>query len=840
MPDYLSPGVYIEELPPALQAIQGVSTSIAGFVGVTERGPVAGFPPPTNIPGNPKSPGPSLVTSFADFTRQFGKPLPLPDPNNNNYLAYAVKGFFDNGGAECYVVRVAPTPQPLVGEGTAASVSFVTVCQGTVLSLAQSFNAKATTLYLNSLRQISAGSTLTLHSVSSGTSQKLTVQSYNPFAKSVTLTAGVATPVAVGDAYLIADGVTTPTTGPVFYAQNPGAWSGSLTVAITPSDRPATTIPGGAAAQAQQMTVTNAASLYVGAVVEIAASTPAQAGPPAVPAGYGAKIYGVVAGLLPGNVVQLAAPLAQAVPANSLARVLEIDIAVSDPTAIVATSESYPGLAWNPAAGARHYAAVVNAASNLVYVMPPTGEGGQISQQPTTANGFPVTPMMVVQQAQAAAAAAAAAAATAAAAAAAVTAATTAVTAVVQAIQAVLAAPALPLVAADPLIAALTQAGAQAKAAETPASAASAAATSAAAAAQAAVTAATAAGATVATVTPSLTAAQAAQGQLPAPAAAPAAPAPPAAAPAAAPAPTAQIGSNGSAPDSSSAGDDDYVGVDNGPGARTGIQALSDQENISIIAAPGRTSVTVHSALINQCERLRYRFAVLDGKSYPNGLQVADVLAQRDAFDTSYAALYVPWLQVTLNNQDVYLPPSGHMAGVYAGTDTSRGVWKAPANVVVQGITGLQSYIVTGEQDILNPAGVDCIRRFNYLGTRVWGARTMSSDTSLIYVNVRRTLIFLEQSIDLGTQWVVFEPNDQATWGRVVDSVTAFLMTQWANGALFGDKPTDSFFVRCDLTTMTEDDIQNGRLICMIGVSIVRPAEFVIFRIEQITGLATQ
>jgi uncharacterized protein len=159
---------------------------------------------------------------------------------------------------------------------------------------------------------------------------------------------------------------------------------------------------------------------------------------------------------------------------------------------------------------------------------------------------------------------------------------------------------------------------------------------------------------------------------------------------------------------------------------------------------------------------------------------------------------------------------------------------------VVQNITGLQSYIVTGEQNILNPAGVDCIRRFDYLGTRIWGARTMSSDSSLIYVNVRRMLIFLEASIDLGTQWVVFEPNEQATWSRVVDSVTAFLTTQWVNGALFGDKISDAFFVRCDLTTMTADDIQNGRLICMIGVSIVRPAEFVIFRIEQITGLATQ
>jgi phage tail sheath protein FI len=295
-----------------------------------------------------------------------------------------------------------------------------------------------------------------------------------------------------------------------------------------------------------------------------------------------------------------------------------------------------------------------------------------------------------------------------------------------------------------------------------------------------------------------------------------------------------QTGNDGDPP-----GRDDYMGQDLGPGFRSGIQALKDAESISIIAAPGQTDREVQGELINQCELLRYRFAVLDGEQNPAGGSVNAILTHRDQYDSSYAAYYVPWLQITLNNQNVFLPPSGHIAGIYAGTDNSRGVWKAPANVVVQNITGLKTYIVRGEQDILNPVGVNCIRRFDQLGTRVWGARTISSDSSLKYVNVRRTLIFLEASIDYGTQWVVFEPNNPDTWGRVTDSVTAFLMTQWTNGALFGVKPTDAFFVRCDLTTMTADDIQNGRLICLIGVAIVRPAEFVIFRIEQITGLPT-
>jgi uncharacterized protein len=297
----------------------------------------------------------------------------------------------------------------------------------------------------------------------------------------------------------------------------------------------------------------------------------------------------------------------------------------------------------------------------------------------------------------------------------------------------------------------------------------------------------------------------------------------------------AQFGTDGEP-----ATDSDYIGQDNGPGQRSGIQSLMDAESVSIIAAPGQTLQDIQDALITQCETLLNRVAVLDGEQNPAGGSVNAILTHRDNYDTSYAAYYVPWLQITLNNQNLFIPPAGHVVGIYAGTDASRGVWKAPANVVVQGITGLKTYIVKGEQDLLNPEGVNAIRRFDILGTRVWGARTLSSDNSLIYVNVRRTLIYLEASIAQGTQWVVFEPNTPDTWDRLSDSVTAFLTTQWANGALFGAKPSDAFFVRCDETTMTADDIQNGRLICLIGVAIVRPAEFVIFRIQQTTGYANQ
>ena len=283
------------------------------------------------------------------------------------------------------------------------------------------------------------------------------------------------------------------------------------------------------------------------------------------------------------------------------------------------------------------------------------------------------------------------------------------------------------------------------------------------------------------------------------------------------------------------------IGVDNGPGQRTGIHALQDVDDVRILAAPGETNRAIQNELISQAERLRYRFAVLDAPPSPGPANVVNqILTHRNAYDTSFAAYYTPWVHIGAGDQTPTLPPSGHVAGVYARTDTERGVWKAPANEVVRGVTGLHFYVTTGEQDILNPRGVNAIRRFEGRGTRVWGARTLSSALELRYVNVRRFLIFLEASLDRGTQWVVFEPNAPPTWSRVVDSVSAFLHTQWRSGALFGRRPEDAFFVRCDETTMTADDVQNGRLICEIGVAIVRPAEFVIFRIEQITGFATR
>ena len=207
-------------------------------------------------------------------------------------------------------------------------------------------------------------------------------------------------------------------------------------------------------------------------------------------------------------------------------------------------------------------------------------------------------------------------------------------------------------------------------------------------------------------------------------------------------------------------------------------------------------------------------------------------------YDSSYAALYYPWIQVDdpILNRPIYVPPCGHVAGVWARSDNTRGVHKAPANEVVLGATGLAYNTTKGEQDTLNPNGINCIRAFPGRGIRVWGARTLSSNPSWRYINVRRLFNYVEKSIERGTQWVVFEPNDIWLWARVTRDVGAFLTTVWADGALFGANPSQAFYVKCDAELNPPESRDLGRLIVEIGMAPVKPAEFVIFRISQWAG----
>jgi phage tail sheath protein FI len=282
--------------------------------------------------------------------------------------------------------------------------------------------------------------------------------------------------------------------------------------------------------------------------------------------------------------------------------------------------------------------------------------------------------------------------------------------------------------------------------------------------------------------------------------------------------------------------DGDFIGKDEGPGSRTGIQSFLDSPDVNLMAVPGNVSANVQLSLVSHCEKLGSRFAVLD---VPLAAKTTtDVLKHRDIVDSDYCAMYHPWLKVydPLDKKDTFIPPSGSVLGIYARSDGSRGVHKAPANEVVANCTGLSVNYNSAEQSFLNPKGLNAIRKFPGAGIRVWGARTASSKPLWRYVNVRRLFIFLEESIKANTNWVVFEPNDTRLWARVKSTIEIFLGGVWSTGALVGGSPDEAFFVDIGPNTMTKDDIDNGRLICIIGVAPVKPAEFVIFRITQKTG----
>jgi phage tail sheath protein FI len=213
----------------------------------------------------------------------------------------------------------------------------------------------------------------------------------------------------------------------------------------------------------------------------------------------------------------------------------------------------------------------------------------------------------------------------------------------------------------------------------------------------------------------------------------------------------------------------------------------------------------------------------------------------RGLIDSKHAAFYYPWIHVLdpLTQTEISLPPSGFVAGIYARVDGERGVFKAPANEVVRGATGLEVILDDARQEILNREGINCFRFFPSRGFRLFGARLASSDPEFKYVNVRRYIAYLEHSIDRGTQWAVFEPNGEILWANVRAAIEDFLLLEWKSGALLGVKPEEAYFVKCDRSTMTQADIESGRLICLIGIAPARPAEFVIFRIGQWTASRT-
>jgi phage tail sheath protein FI len=292
---------------------------------------------------------------------------------------------------------------------------------------------------------------------------------------------------------------------------------------------------------------------------------------------------------------------------------------------------------------------------------------------------------------------------------------------------------------------------------------------------------------------------------------------------------------------------------DNAAVKATGLAALGEMTDIAIVALPdggtyddAETCGQAADRLIAHCETLRYRFGVVDA---PAGSSMTEIRSFRGRFDTRRAAIYHPWIEILdplqrpsqgAPQERLMLPPSGSVTGIYARSDIERGVHKAPANEVVRGLTKFEANINKARQDVLNPEGINALRFFENRGNRVWGARTMSSDPEWKYVNVMRLFIYIEHTIDIGTQWAVFEPNNSRLWANIRETVENFLRVLWRDGALLGEKPEEAYFVRCDRTTMTQNDLDNGRLICLIGIAPVKPAEFVIFRIGQWTSDANK
>jgi phage tail sheath protein FI len=303
----------------------------------------------------------------------------------------------------------------------------------------------------------------------------------------------------------------------------------------------------------------------------------------------------------------------------------------------------------------------------------------------------------------------------------------------------------------------------------------------------------------------------------------------------------------GSTPAPTSLRPDDYVGD---PADRTGFGGLETIDPVTMVSVPDLMAAyqqgmidlegvqAVQLAMISHCELMGDRMAIIDPPPNLNPQQIREWRVDKAGYDSKYAALYWPWIKVAdpASGQAIFVPPSGHMAGVWARTDTTRGVHKAPANEVVRGALTLESACTRVEQELLNPEGINVVKAFPGRGVRIWGARTLSSDPEWRYLNVRRLFNYLEKSILNGTDWAVFEPNDWMLWSALRRNISSFLTLSWRAGALFGLTPDQAFYVKCDEETNPQEAIDAGQVTCEIGVAPVKPAEFVIFRLSQYSG----
>jgi Bacteriophage tail sheath protein len=736
MPEYLSPGVYVEEIDAGPKPITPVATSTAGFVGVTIRGPNT----------------PKLITSYGDFLRQYGGPLPSPEEATQSVwddrgqywrAAESVKAFFDEGGARMYFQRVQP------GDAVASTRQF----HGGLFALLDGdVTVDSDKMRLSHVVGIAQGDNLEVISEDGTSIGTVTVGSVDYGARTLTLSARAGFAARRGEALVAVLAVDTTLDVLTIEAASKGEWGDDIAVRLLPvvTARLDLTSPLGGAPASTSTTADAAAgatSLTVNQVPGIL--DPATATPFSIRTRN--RIMTVSAVAAAGAALNLTVPvLSDAVPARSTVQKLRTAVngtvvAVSGasrlyPKAVVQLENAQGKAEVLRVTAVGDGSVTLSAAPTESYV---EGDALSLLEGELTARYRPkdggeelerISGLRLIKDANP------------------------------NSIE--------PRINAGSKLVRVTLGGGFDEA--------------------------------------DLQAFPAVDTGVWTP---------------------LQGGDNKIA----SLDVGDFVGENGGPGKRSGIQALEDIDEVAICVVPGMWSIDVRAALIVHCETLADRFAILDS---PPKLDVQGVAAFRSPIDTKYAALYYPWVKIRdprPGGEEIIAPPSGFIAGVYARTDIARGVHKAPANETLRSIRGLEQAITKREQDILNPQNINVLREFRGRGYRVWGARVLTSDSAWRYVPVRRLFIMIEESIDENTQWVVFEPNDVPLWARVRQSVTNFLLTQWRIGALQGATADEAFFVACDRTTMTQDDIDNGRLICLIGIAPVKPAEFVIFRIQQKT-----
>ena len=737
MPEYLSPGVYVEEIDAGPQPIAAVATSTGGVVGVTRRGPAT----------------PTLVTSYGDFVRMYGGPIAIPDETTQSgwatrgrywNAAESVKAFFDEGGARLFFQRVQP------GGSAAAGRNFN---GGLFALLTADVSPTSRTLTLSHVVTVSANSSLDLISAEDGSVLGTsTVASVDYATRTVTLAANAGVSARSGRDVVRIMAVNTGRNTLRVDAASVGSWGNDVAVRLLPNTGARLTL--GAAAGSQVETATTTSAVAGGTAITVSPVTGSLAA--TTPPGFAVRINGrqrvAVTGVAAAGAnisLTLGAPLSTDVASGGSVQILRNSVAGANVT-VSGASRLYPGaiVQLEGLAGAEVRRVVSVAGSDVTLSSNPTaayreGDGLTVLEADLSVRYRPVGSDEVVERFAG-----------------------------------------MRLTRDGHPESLLRRVNANSRLVR--------------------VTAGADYDGTDLQSFPAVTAA-----------------------------PWAALEN----------GDDqlsglslaDFIGENLGPGARTGIQALEDIDEVAIALVPGIWHEDVQNALITHCTTMADRFAIIDP---PPGLTVQDVQAFRSPIDTRFAAMYYPWVRARdprPSGDELLMAPSAFMAGIYARVDVSRGVFKAPANEVIRSIRGFEVAITKREQDILNPQNINVLRFFPGRGNRVWGARVLTSEPAWRYVPVRRLFLMIEESIDEATQWVVFEPNDEPLWARVRQSVARFLFMQWRLGALQGATADEAFFVACDRSTMSQAEIDAGQLICEIGIAPVKPAEFVIFRIQQKT-----